>query len=375
MAFHLGCFRALQDRGILEKVKVISTVSGGSVIGACYAYWPTSFPQFDQKMTLLLKEGIQKHIAREVFLSSQFFRILATLCCKGVPSVLAAFVIFGLSIARRYLGVPTAALETLLADLCNRIPVWSSFTTAFESALRKNVLGSLRMTDIAKPDLEVVINTCELRTGTAFRFGSRRSGGWRFGVVKGQSPFVAKAVVASAAFPILLPPLMETFEFVRKGRTVSDTVTLTDGGVFENLGVAVLEPGRSNDITVTYHATHIISLNAGAGQLDSREQFFWWGGRVARAFGAVHRKAQDALYQRLHKFVETGELRGFGMVYLGQQDDRLPSRPADLVRREQVYNYPTDFAPISELNLKLLTKRGEQLTHIIIDRYLPELGA
>ena len=47
MAFHLGCLRALQDRGILEKVQVVSTVSGGSVIGAAWAYGDSTFESFD----------------------------------------------------------------------------------------------------------------------------------------------------------------------------------------------------------------------------------------------------------------------------------------------------------------------------------------
>lgn len=40
MAFHLGCLRALDDVGILDQIRVLSTISGGSVIGAYYAYTP-----------------------------------------------------------------------------------------------------------------------------------------------------------------------------------------------------------------------------------------------------------------------------------------------------------------------------------------------
>ena len=40
IAFHLGSLRALNDIGLLEKINVISTISGGSVIGAYYAYYP-----------------------------------------------------------------------------------------------------------------------------------------------------------------------------------------------------------------------------------------------------------------------------------------------------------------------------------------------
>ena len=36
IAFHLGCLRALNDRGLLKRVKTVSSVSGGSVIAATY---------------------------------------------------------------------------------------------------------------------------------------------------------------------------------------------------------------------------------------------------------------------------------------------------------------------------------------------------
>ena len=48
IAFHLGVMRALEDRSILEKVRVISMVSGGSVIGAMYSYSNGSFKEFEK---------------------------------------------------------------------------------------------------------------------------------------------------------------------------------------------------------------------------------------------------------------------------------------------------------------------------------------
>ncbi|WP_354128640.1 MULTISPECIES: patatin-like phospholipase family protein [unclassified Bradyrhizobium] len=372
MAFHLGCLRALHDRGLLDKVRVVSTVSGGSVIGACYAYSSDDFTTFDKKLVELLQRGIQRMIVKEMLLSSQLTKILLTLVISGLPTLALWCLSSLLALLRIFTGITTRRLEHSLTTFRQSLPVWGSLTTAFELALTR-LFGSKTVRDVARPGLHVVINACDLKTGTAFRFGSQRSGGWRYGQIAGATPTVAKAVAASAAFPIILPPLIETFEFTKAGRTQSQTVVLTDGGVFDNLGVAVLEPGRDGDITDTYPVTHIISLNAGPGQLDGGDHPFWWASRVAKSFEAVHRKSQDHVYSRLHRHVETGELDGFGMVYLGQQDHRLPHRPADLVSRDEVRQYPTDFAPIAAKDLGLLTKRGEQLTHIIIDRYMPHL--
>lgn len=373
MAFHLGCLRALNDCGILDRVKVISTVSGGSVIGAAWAYNQTSFEVFDETITATLRRGLQWDIVREVFFSSQGIKIVSTLLFSGVLSLVIAISLFVLSRARRWLGVPSAGIESRLATFSRLLPVWGSLTTAFEAALARKLFGERRVDQVAREGLVTVINACDLRTGTAFRFGSERSGGWRYGKIIGNAPTVAKAVAASAAFPILLPPLIETFEFEYKGARQSNTMSLTDGGVYDNLGVAVLEPGRDHEYGFHFPVTHIISLNAGAGQLSGEERHYWWIGRVARSFNAVHRKAQDAVYQRLHKYVANGEIKAFGMVYLGQQDERLPCPPPDLIRRDQVKEYPTDFAPMSEDNLDLLASRGEQLTQLIVARYLSSL--
>jgi NTE family protein len=47
IAFHLGCLRALNQLGLLDRVKVLSTVSGGSVIGAYYMAHQGDFPSFE----------------------------------------------------------------------------------------------------------------------------------------------------------------------------------------------------------------------------------------------------------------------------------------------------------------------------------------
>ena len=68
-----------------------------------------------------------------------------------------------------------------------------------------------------------------------------------------------------------------------------------------------------------------------------------------------------------------GEIQGFLMPYLGQQDSALPVLPVDLVSRDQVVDYPTNFNPMSTGNIDKLSKRGEQLTRCLIETYAPEL--
>jgi NTE family protein len=86
----------------------------------------------------------------------------------------------------------------------------------------------------------------------------------------------------------------------------------------------------------------------------------------------VHRKVQDAAYARLFSQLQSGELGWFVMVYLGQDDARLPAPPPDLVPRDAVRDYPTDFAPMSTDDIERLSRRGEQLTHLMLDHYWRE---
>jgi NTE family protein len=72
---------------------------------------------------------------------------------------------------------------------------------------------------------------------------------------------------------------------------------------------------------------------------------------------------------RLHIFKKDGKIKGFILPYLGQRDQALPIQPSDLIRREEVIDYPTNFAAMSPNNIRILSKRGEQLTDLLLSAY------
>jgi NTE family protein len=89
IAFHLGCLRALHDRGILDKVGVLSGVSGGSVIAALYAYSDEPFEAFACRVEAALSRGMVWGIARETFLSFELPRIVVATTLAGAAAILA----------------------------------------------------------------------------------------------------------------------------------------------------------------------------------------------------------------------------------------------------------------------------------------------
>ncbi|MCB9808709.1 ThiF family adenylyltransferase [Candidatus Peribacteria bacterium] len=326
IAFHLGCLRALHERGILPQLSVVSAVSGGSVIAAMYAYSQDDFGEFERRVVNLLKRGLQNSILARTVLPHHWLRRV------------------------------------------------SHKVGALDQALRDMLFSEKTLDDERREEIDVVLNACDLRTGTVFRFGSKESGCWRYGSVSEKIP-IATAVAASAAYPLLLAPTERHFEFTRKdGTTHSDHVILTDGGIFDNLGVTCMEPGRSEAYSYNvFSPEYIICCNAGAGHLHTMFRPTWWIPRIKRSFEAVFRKVQDGSFQRLHSYAANGQIKGFVLSHLGQQDKSLPYAPPDLVRREEVIGYPTDFAPMSQRNIDLLSRRGEQLTGLLIEEYCSEL--
>lgn len=231
------------------------------------------------------------------------------------------------------------------------------------------------MSDTTRNGIAVILTACELRTGAAFRFGNRETGCWRLGRLAENSMRVADAVAASAAYPLALPALDLQPEFVDKaGRHIRHRIVLTDGGVYDNLGITPFDPDRSAEFSFNnFPADYVISCDAGQGLWSGEDTPYYWPSRVASSFRAVFRKAQDAGRQRLHDWESAGRIHGFVMAYLGNQDRALPVGPVDLVPREDVIDYPTDFSAMSEKDLLLLTARGEQLTRLLLDYYCPEL--
>lgn len=340
IAFHLGCLRALHDRGALDRVRVVSGVSGGSVMAALWAYSDDDFESFDARVQALLRRGLARDVAWRALLSRR---------------------------------APQAAASSLLAA-CRLTRRRVSRTDAFSDVLAERICGDTLMTGPRRDDLDVVINACDLCTGSAFRFGSRESGTWHHGTIVGNDVALATAVAASAAYPVILPALDRRWEFERRdGTRAPHRVVLTDGGVFDNLGTTCLEPGRSAAFSTNVHAVeYIIACDAGQGLLGVRTPVLWHS-RMKRSFESTFRKVQDAGRGRLHQAVAAGELRGFLLPYLGQQDRELVDPPPDLVPRDAVIGYPTNFSAMALDDLARLTKRGEQLTRLAMDTYFPEI--
>lgn len=342
-AFGLGALRALHDRNILSKVDVASGISGGSLLTAMWAYGPADFDEFDTTVTDLLSRGLQMELLRRALRPSLAARTLLSAAGAGLSRPLRR--------ERR-----------------------TTQTEAIVAAFKARPFGAGTMTDVTHPGLQTIISATDLSTGNAVRFGSTVSSCSPHGVISEPIP-VADAVAASAAFPVVLPHLARTYTFTRRdGTQHTNTMLMTDGGVYDNLGISPLLPGRSKNFTShTHDLDYLIAVDAGPGRSAPRAPGFMFG-RLKRSFEIAHIRSQDGTRARVHELTEANKLRGFIYTYLGMGDHRLPTPTPGLVDQRAAAAYPTNFAKMSPTAIDLLTTRGEQVTRALLDAYSPELG-
>ena len=130
MAFHLGCLRALNDYGLLTSVSTLSSVSGGSVIAALYAYSEDPFDEFDERVSTILRKGLVAGIARHTILSPETLKIGLAFVSSGTAALVGLPVRL-LGVALRSAGLSSTETEAFLRWAQSPIPRFASRSTAF----------------------------------------------------------------------------------------------------------------------------------------------------------------------------------------------------------------------------------------------------
>jgi NTE family protein len=207
MLFHLGTLWRLNDAGYLHKLARVSSVSGGSITAAVLALaW------------------------RDLHFSA------------GTPAVAQNF--------KELVVAPLRDLATKLIDVWAALrglilPTWSNKYVAsrYQALYGQHTLHDLPALD---GDPEFVITCSNLQSGVLWHFSRSFAGDYQVGWVRGSRTGVAEAVAASSAFPPFLSPAVFKFKEseVRRSklsnlnrRPFTTDVVLTDGGVYDNLGL------------------------------------------------------------------------------------------------------------------------------------------
>jgi NTE family protein len=365
MAFHLGCLRGLHRAGVLDQVSVISSVSGGSVLAALYCSEPGDFEAFERRVREVLARGFVVPAIKTALTTPEGIKALAAASAMAVDRSAAFTARLGLKLMRLRVEPDRRWLRE------SPLRRWASRTTILQRTF-STLFKSRRLPELRSDRPRLIIVACELRAKAAFYFTAERLHCWRYGSADASRVEIAHAVVASASYPVALPALDEYMTFTKDGATAIKRITLTDGGVYDNLGLAPFWPDRDPGISLDAGPVdRIVACRAGYG-LEIADPAAFMISRLSAAFESVHARAQNLAMARLFDLKRAGQVGDFLLPYLGQDDRRLAAPPGDLVTKEEVAGYPTNFSAMQEEWIDRLSRRGEQLVLALVAEHWSE---
>jgi NTE family protein len=215
MVFHAGSLRRLNELGYLKRLSLVSSVSGGSLTAGILALaWKDLDWDGDRAINFdaLVVDRVREMAAREIDRRS---------------------VLTGLALPGRRIS------------------------DQVQAAYRRHLFGDATLQDLPDEPRFVFCAT-NLQTTSLFRFSKPYVADYRLGMARGLAVPLATAVAASSAFPPYLSPVVlripagawDPAERQRLAEGVRDPIVLTDGGVYDNLG---LEPAikRCSELLVS----------------------------------------------------------------------------------------------------------------------------
>ncbi len=209
MLFHVGTLWRLYEAELLQKLKRISSVSGGSITaGLLGLRWE--------------KLSFQPNAVHDDF----------------VPKVVAPI---------RSLASRTIDANAVIGGILLPGTIADKITKEY----REHLFGEATLQDLPPEGKapRFVINATNVQSGVLWRFSRTFMGDYRVGMVQDPRVSLATAVAASSAFPPVLSPLQLRIEPGARTKVEGNDlheppytthVFLTDGGVYDNLGLETI---------------------------------------------------------------------------------------------------------------------------------------
>jgi len=348
--FHLGVLARLAETDMLRSVEVISTVSGGSIVGAHYYL----------ELKLLLETRRDEELIKDDYVA--LVRRVHDNFLAAAQKNLRMRAIGGLWPNLKMLFLPGYTRSIRLAELYqyyiyNTVPLGPAgvkpsamqelmIAPAGEGPSEEFSLARANWRRGAKVPV-LLINATSLNSGHNYHFTARFMGeppaltgievdmNARYRRVYyedlcAEPEFckypIGRAVAASACVPGLFEPVE------LRGLYPGKQVRLVDGGVHDNQGVAgLLDEGCS-----------IILCSDASGQMD--DQSSPPSGRLGvllRSNSILQDRIREAEYQELSHRVDTGSLEGLFFVHLKKDLDLDPVDWVDCEDRSPVKDRPT----------------------------------
>lgn len=253
-AFHLGTLKKLDELGILPKVNVLSTISGGSITGAYYCIHNAPFDVFETELKKIIST---KSVIRYILTSFTFIKAVFFFLVFIAVAVYAFFTPYpAISVVSIFM------LVTLFVLFQFKIfPVSKVIEKAYDSFFYHNATLSQLLDH--KPRL--AIGSTNIHTNRPFTFSKDKMEDATYAFMKPPVLFknenfpLSRAVMASSCVPFAFTPVSISREFYENEEDINKVFpVLVDGGVFDNQGIHKITQRHSS-----YECDVIITSDAG----------------------------------------------------------------------------------------------------------------
>jgi predicted acylesterase/phospholipase RssA len=400
--YHLGVLACLAERNVLRDVEVLSCVSGGSIVGACYwlklREWMLKGPMVRESYIDLVHElighfdnAVQGNVRAQV---QPYVAQIAWRFLRGVRGVLdpeRIAVILDKNFYRPLLPGSGPLLMGQLAfqppDHDHALTGSKEFNPAKHNWLRANKVPAL------------ILNATTVNTGHAWHFTPTWMGESPWAIHesadsiprlewsayndgKGWKMPIGRAVAASAGVPTVFAPL-------RLGQFYHEKdvdVTLVDGGVHDNQGTVALLASSCNVVLVSDACGQLMLERAPPKGLKGLIQ------TTMRPTSALMERVRLASYADLDSRRRSGLLRGLMFLHMkaGLDADvirlsfsreaytlrRAPLSPSGVSKdfQQALAELRTDLDAFDPVEADGLMACGYQMASKALDRQLPKLN-
>ena len=352
--FHLGVVRCLRDAGTLAKISHITTVSGGSVLGAHLALnwdrYAGTDEQFDEaaaEVIRFVQLDVRNRILRRFPFTEAANRFRSMVLLKP----------------RR---------QWTRAGLLERYYERFLYGDTPLSKLPDNPRLHVLATNLSEGCI------CSFNRDGLQMQSRSAGGGGSFRLVRAELATVPMAVAASSCFPGFFPPLQltgwdvgaDSGEFLRHA--------FTDGGIYDNLGLRMFRciEERWRERATTLNQDHPDSFD-GILVSDAGGQFkvnpdAQGGGLISTAI-----RASDILMDRVWQLESEAFENKAGVVFIPITDVvRLEDDPdaIDLLIQRQTPKIRTDLDFFSDFEISSLIQHGYGVTRQILHQHTKWIG-
>lgn len=325
MAFHLGVLKYLAERGLLERISKLSSVSGGSLLVGLILHhhgmrWPSSkeflvntYPSMRRRLcTDNLLVGAFKAVSNPF--NWRFLISRANLLAKAIESVWG------------------------ITDKVSDLPNFP----------------------------EISLNGTTAENGKRFRFKNDSMGDYTLGYAKPQGFRLADAMAMSAAVPGVFGPLAvdaSSFKWERRisyGASIEtlqavpanfSKLHLYDGGVYDNLGLEPLFDCATQAPKAGIEGCFILVSDAGAVLTNGFDLAPYNFMRFKRMSDIQGDQIRSLRVRPFWKFIQRAPSNG-AYIYIAE-----PDVPTSETSRPAVF-FKTTLLPLTEHNFDAIAERG-----------------